>query len=199
VYDVPKEYDMKGSSVYKYLTSMVKQVPGVKPGFTCLLKVSIPARETHPFWKLDPTMEAEYKLFIWDMAEEALEFEVCLWGLDDGHAKFNGTCRAKDIIRNIRSQLNSPQLCMELLQGNEREMLHVSKQKKECDVLRMGRMLNDDWRNGAEAFNFISMTKERGFLLFGYNKLSSLRPVSPFLRYYTVFSFHIIVDNRHFF
>ena len=98
VYDVPEEYDMKGSSVYKYLTSILTNVPGVKPGFTCLLKVSIPARETHPFWKLDPTMEAEYKLFIWDMAEEALEIEVCLWGLDDDHAKFNGTCYAKDII-----------------------------------------------------------------------------------------------------
>ena len=123
---------MKASSVYEYLTSMLKQVPGVKPGFTCMLKVSIPARETHPFWKLDPSMEAEYKLYIWDMAEEALELEVCLWGLHDDHAKFNGTCRAKDIIRNIRSQLNPSPLYMKSLQD---AVLHASEQEQECEVL----------------------------------------------------------------
>ena len=188
VYDAPKEYDMKASSVYEYLAS-IKQVPGVKSGFTCLLKVRIPARETHPFWRLDMTMEAEYKLFIWDMAEEALEFEVCLWGLDDDHAKFNGTCRAKDIIRNIRSRLNPIQPYTKPLQN---EVLNALEQEQEweCEVFYIGKLFNDDWRNAADAF--ISITKERSFAMFGYNKLSSLQPGSPLLRYYSVFPFHIL-------
>jgi hypothetical protein len=198
VYEVPKEYDMKGSTVYKCLTSIVKTVPGVKPGFTCLLKVSIPARETHPFWRLDQTMEAEYKLFAWNMGDEALEFEVCLWGLDEDRAKFNGTCRAKDIIRNIRSQLNSPQLHAGLLKRDECDLLQRLKQGKECGVLRMGRLFNEDWKIAAEAFNFITITNERGFPIFGHNKVSSYEPDSPLVRYYSVFSAVIALTGRPF-
>ena len=184
VYEVPKEYDMKGSAVYKYLTSIIKHVPGVKPGYTCLLKVSIPAKDTHAFWRLDPAMESEYKLFIWDMAEDALEFEICYWGLDDEHAKFNVTCHAKDIVRNIRSHLNSSRPCTELLQS---EVLKTSEQKKECEIFQIGEMLNKDWKSAGEAFNFTLMTKERSLIIFGYNKLLSLHPGSTLLRYYSVF------------
>ena len=105
VYETPKEYDMKGSPMHKYLTFIIKHALDVKPEYTCVLKVSIPARDTHSFWTLDSIMEIN-KLFIWDMIQEVLEFEVCCWGLDDQHAKFNVTCHAKDIIHNIQSQLN---------------------------------------------------------------------------------------------
>jgi hypothetical protein len=196
VYEVPTEYDMKGSAIYKYLSSVIKNVPGVKPGYTCQLKVSIPARETHPFWKLDPTTEAENKLFIWDMAEEALEFEICYWGLDDDHARFNGTCRAKDIIRNIRSQLNPSQPYTELLRC---EVVETSEQEKECDILQLGRLLNKDWINAGEAFSLNLITKERSFIIFAYNKILSLQPESLLLRYYSVnfFSLCICADVRH--
>ena len=55
----------------------------------------------------------------------------------------------------------------------------------------IGRFLNKDWRNGADTWTFITITKERGFVTFAYNKISSLQPDSPLLRYYSVFSFYI--------
>jgi hypothetical protein len=186
-YEVPKEYDMKNSTIYKYLNSILYQLPSVRPGHTCLLKVSIPARDTHPFWKLDPTMEAEYKLYIWDMVEGALEFEVCRWGINDDSAKFNATCHAKDIIRNIRSQINSPQPYTKLLLGNECAVLQAPEQEQECKILHMGKMLNSDWRKAEGAFNVFSINKERGFAQFIYNDILSLEPASPLLRYYSVF------------
>jgi hypothetical protein len=197
VYDDPKEFDLKGTSVYKHLSSLIKQVPGVKSGYTCRLKVSIPARETHPFWALDPGKVAEYKLYVWDMVEEALEFEVCLWGLDDDRAKFNGTCHAKDIIRSIRTRVKSLQSSTGYSQEIEieHEMLHPSKQKEKCEILNIGKLLNVMWINASDAFNFITITKERSFASFGYKQILSLSSTSPLLRYYSVFSFLICVDK----
>jgi hypothetical protein len=184
IYDVPKVYDMKNSVMYKYLTSIVERVPGVKPGTTCRLKVSIPARESHPFWKLDPTVDAEYKLYIWDLAEEALEFEVCLWGPEDDQAKFNATHRAKDIIRNIRSQLNPPQLCAEPSEEDRCEVLC----EMECKVFQIGKHLSQHWRDSGEAFKYSPTDKETNFMLYGYKRVLSLRPRSSLLLYYAVFS-----------
>jgi hypothetical protein len=199
-YDVPKEYDLKDTSMYKHLSSLIKQVPGVKPGYTCRLKVSIPARQTHPFWALDPDKVSEYKLYVWDTVEEALEFEVCLWGLDEDRATFNGTCHAKDIIRSIRSRVKSlqPSTITPQKIEIEHEILHPPKQEEKCEVLSIGRLLNDDWRHASDAFNFITITKERSFLSFAYKKILHISSVSPLLRYYSVFSFHAALINRHF-
>jgi hypothetical protein len=180
-YDISEEYDMKNSVVYKYLTSIMDRVPGVKPGATCRVKVSIPARESHPFWKLDPTIDAEYKLYKWDMEEEALEFEVSLWGPENDHAEFNATYRAMDIIRNIRSQLNPQQLCVEPSEEDQFKVLR----ELECEVFQMGKLLYQNWRDSGEVFKRTSIYKETNFMLFGYKKVLYLQPRSYFLLYYS--------------
>jgi hypothetical protein len=200
VYDVPKEYDLKDTLMYKQLSSLIKKVPHVKPGYTCRIKVSIPVRETHPFWALDPDKVSEYKLYVWDMVEEALEFEVCLWGLDYDRAKFNGICHAKDIIRSIRSRVKSLRSSMEVSQKVEieHEMSHPPKQEEKCEILSIGRLLNGMWINASDAFDFITITKEISFVSFAYKKILSLSSTSPLLRYYSVFSLYIALTNRHF-
>lgn len=45
----------------------------------------------------------------------------------------------------------------------ECEMSHPPKQIGKCEALHMGRLLNEYGRNAADAFNFITITKEKSF------------------------------------
>lgn len=111
---------------------------------TCHLKVSLPARLDHDFWNSD-VLEDEGERFDWNCEGETTVLEVERWGYDPEVAKWQASCYAKNVIREIRVYLRG-------LPQPVSDYRPTSSDNLECGILENGNRLSRVWKFGSSNF-----------------------------------------------
>jgi hypothetical protein len=180
----PTKGDLASANFESFFVAVKTSSKQRKPGMTCTLKVSLPARLDHDFWKSDSLDGNSFD-------GESIVLEVNRWGYDWEAAKQSAACHAENIIRDVRLHLKQGRLpAYELVRNEEIVALASSRNSApnssdifKCRVLELGNGLCRVWKFGNSNFTTLDIAP---FCMDGIdNVLKSKLPLA-LIRYYEV-------------